>query len=613
MKMNYIYTLVIFTFLYSCSTSNSRKDNTYISNLDKATEGKSLKEIKKDITETLASFKSVLKIYNNPLFKNEIKDIKEEEYEPIFVKDETLVKESLNQFSSGVVFTQSFDEYQNRVNFRFKDDTKKAIKGLPKHIKETKEPFQVYYKEKDVENDSIANYGVYFGIDNSFGKMNFIDSIKVKHTLKYVAAYEEIELSKELPKVKYNGGEIILNNIEKNYVYFTTSDTIKSPIKIQAYNKEGKPLYRKSYSRSGFEESIGKEKMTRFVEFFEKLEKKLDNNKFPSVTDFKEYVKENISALDYFNDEDGYYHRYLYFKGNVDKVKLFFAKERKQKDTIFTAINTTKFSNRIMMPTKDSMLFFNKKLEQILRVKNTEQEQLSETFFEDANYYYHYDFNKKKIDTVLVYYLKAYKNGMVAIQENTIDDDYQLVNSENKKINNKKYNYLNEVGNNLFAYRDTKAFFISGAGTEKYLKNISKIEETNDDDISLVINDDEGTFNEKYGLLNNKGVVITPIIYARIYDFKEGITCVENSKGFYGGINKEGKVVIPFKYNESFYFENGLALVELEYVRKVIDKNGKTILGINSSENVEVRGEGIDRVFLFKNKKYNAKGNLISE
>ncbi len=606
-------TVLLISFFSSCSSSIDTKDNEYLSKIDETFEGKNLEQAKQEVSELLSTFKPFVSF--NKTFDRESEYIAKEDevYESEFIKDSVFVKKAINQFESQIVFKQSFNEYKNKVKLEFKNDSEKGLVKLPEHIKQKFSPKVVFYKDGTQKNKDFEDYTITgFGMEDGFGKMSFIDSIQLNYKVKYVSAFDEVEILKDTQELDYENGKIIIEDLKDNYIYFKTSDTIKSPVKIQAYNEEGKPLDNVAYSYSGAEKSVSEERIEKLVDFLENLKEKLIDEDFASMDDLKSYFKKNVSAFDYFKDEDGYFHRYLYFKGNVDKVKLYFPTETKLKNISFTAVNDTKFGDKIMMPVNDSVLFFNNKLEKILSAKNTDQDQLSETFFEDEDYYYHYDFIKKKVDTLLVYKLKVFENGLAAIQENTSNDDYELLSADNIKLSNEKFEYLYEKGNVLFGERGDKYYFITSSGEEKLLKDVTSFKEMYDDNFCVIFNKE----GEK-GIINYLGKIIAPIKYTDVNDFNEGIACLENSRGFYGGIDKNGKVVIPFKYNESFEFKNGLALVELEYVKKVIDKTGKIIIGSSDTEqnpeSVEELKEGETMYFMFKEKKYDSKGKLLVE
>ncbi|MDF2384057.1 WG repeat-containing protein [Nostoc ellipsosporum NOK] len=95
------------------------------------------------------------------------------------------------------------------------------------------------------------------------------------------------------------------------------------------------------------------------------------------------------------------------------------------------------------------------------------------------------------------------------------------------------------------------------------------------------------SFNEfsggKQGFINCiTGKEITPLIYARVEDFVEGLAAVMivdegGGKGKWGFIDKTGKVVIPLKYDGVGDFNEGKVDVLLDGKKMWLDKTGKPI------------------------------------
>ena len=88
--------------------------------------------------------------------------------------------------------------------------------------------------------------------------------------------------------------------------------------------------------------------------------------------------------------------------------------------------------------------------------------------------------------------------------------------------------------------------------------------------------------NGKWGHINKKGKVVTPIKYDYASDFSEGFAVVGKSEK-YGYVNKKGKIVIPIKFWAAAIFKEGLAAVNnIQYLPRwgFINKKGKIVIPV---------------------------------
>jgi hypothetical protein len=143
--------------------------------------------------------------------------------------------------------------------------------------------------------------------------------------------------------------------------------------------------------------------------------------------------------------------------------------------------------------------------------------------------------------------------------------------------------------------------------------------------------------NYKWGFIDNQGKIIVPLIYDRVYEFKEGLACVAKGgildtsgsysrykKSKYGFIDKDGKTVIPFNfdntssgcdYDAGFY--GGLAALSKKGKYGFIDKKGKVVIDFKFDEIIYGRGfmDGIKSGVLMDGKKYyiDKTGKILEE
>lgn len=81
----------------------------------------------------------------------------------------------------------------------------------------------------------------------------------------------------------------------------------------------------------------------------------------------------------------------------------------------------------------------------------------------------------------------------------------------------------------------------------------------------------------KWGLVNEVGQVVIPLIYDDVGHFSEGLVYAKQN-GKYGFIDKKGQVVIAFKYDDARNFSEGLAGVKKNDKWGFVDVKDKVVL-----------------------------------
>lgn len=81
----------------------------------------------------------------------------------------------------------------------------------------------------------------------------------------------------------------------------------------------------------------------------------------------------------------------------------------------------------------------------------------------------------------------------------------------------------------------------------------------------------------KWGLINQRGEIITALPFRRIGNFKEGLAWVHHKNGF-GYINTSGQIVISTRFSKAGDFSEGLAYVQQDGHFGYIDKKGKIVI-----------------------------------
>ncbi|MDO6855216.1 WG repeat-containing protein [Cellulophaga lytica] len=577
-KILYIITALL--AIVSCNKTQP-KNNTELNEFISALDNKPLDEIKEEVNTNIKQFESMVKFFNGS-FSNNIKTInkEDEKYEEPFKVDTIGIGKALNQFKN-VRFSQTYSDYKSDLQFvGTNNDNKNPIK-LGQGVTQTFIPKKIYYHDGEVRTDSIEDYGLDFHFTEKWGKAKAIDSIDITFKVDYIKDYDVVEISSDNPTVQYKGGEINFVKAEGNYIYFTLSDTIASPIKVQGHNEEGKVLDRSGYSNNGVAPDEQEDILTEMLGYFKKLQKKLNDDDFKDTAELQEYLKDNLSSIDFFNDNDGVFHKQYYYYGTVKSVKLFFKKNTKTEETTFTAYNYQPIKENdalVAMQTENAIVFIDSNGEPKITIQGVGGlENIGGNFYEDYNHFYHLNKAEEKLDTLLVYSVEAFSNGLIGILPEQESDNYTLVTQDNKPIGSKLYWQVKEVGNLLFGITyDNKYYLLDENAIATLLPNVNNIYKNLADDRIMVSNT-----NSKIGFINSKG-----------------------------------KLVIPFKYTDAKDFEDGITAVELNGTYKLIDTNGKVLVDTKEDDfDFLKEDENKKRIYSFNygRVKYNYKGELIEE
>ncbi len=603
---------IFFVFLSCTNAQDSANEevNNFIAELD----DKSIDEIKEEINNNIKSFENFAKFFEGYGFSNKIEKIgkEDEKFETAFEIDTTNIDKLLRQFNH-IKFEQSFSEYTTELEFGFKENEYQRLMKLGAGIAQRFIPKKIYYSNGSVRADSISNYEVSFSFEEEWGQTIPIDSVEVNYELHYSANYDEITISLDNPIVNYDGGKIELVKAKDNYAYLIISDTINGISEIQGLNKDGKVLGESGHSSSNQSPEKTEKGIKELLGYLKKTQKKLNNNAFKTTEEFQNYLRKNLPKLDYFNDKDDLYHKEIYFYGNVKEIKLYFAKNPKIRQTQFRAINTSVFGNYIQMPVEDGVVFLNQEGKEQFKIEGEEFNSLNSRFYEDDNFYYHLNTEKKLLDTLLVYHIEAFSNGLVGMLFEQEYDKYRLFDLENKQVTTNTFDILKEEEGLLFGEKsgriDEELYIIDSLGQGHLLKDVSEIGDSHE---GLIVVENK---NSKSGFMNSKGEIVIPMIYYDVAEFSDGLSKVKKTSGDnYGFIDKTGKVILPFIYESAYDFVKGVTAVRLEEGGyKLIDTTGKVLVEVKSSS-IGISTNFEERAYSFGNgEKYDTYGVLVED
>ncbi len=599
---------IFFVFLSCTNAQDSANEevNVFIAELD----GKSIDEIKEEINNNIKSFERFTKFFEGNGFSNKIEKIgkEDEKFETAFKIDTTNIDKLLRQFNH-IKFEQSFSEYTTKLEFGFKENEHQRLMNLGAGITQRFVPKKIYYSNGSVRTDSTSNYKVSFSFNEKWGQTLPIDSVEVNYELHYSANYDTITISLDNPIVNYGGGRIELVKAKDNYAYLTISDTINGISEIQGLNEDGKVLGESGHSSSNQSPEKTEKGIKELLGYLKKMQKKLNNNTFKTTEEFQNYLRKSLPKLDYFNDNDDLYHKEIYFYGNVKEIKLYFAKTPKIRQTQFRAVNTSVFGNYIQMPVEDGVIFLNQEGKEQFKIAGEEFNSLNSRFYEDDNFYYHLNTEKKQLDTLLVYRIKAFSNGLVGVQFEQEYDKYRLFDLENKQVTTSNYEELFEREGLLLGVKNDELHIIDNLGQGHLLKGVSRVGNSQE---GLIVVENKRLNS---GFMNSKGEIVIPMIYYDVEEFSDGLSKVKKIiGGNYGFIDKKGKVILPFIYESAYNFVKGVTAVRLEEGGyKLIDTTGKVLVEVESS-NIGISTNFEERTYSFGNgEKYDTYGVLVED
>jgi uncharacterized protein YqkB len=105
-----------------------------------------------------------------------------------------------------------------------------------------------------------------------------------------------------------------------------------------------------------------------------------------------------------------------------------------------------------------------------------------------------------------------------------------------------------------------------------------------------------------YGMINSKGVPLTPIVYSRI-EYEDGGYYSVKKNGLWGFVSKTGKEIVPCKYDGILY-SNAFLIVTLNEKQGLLDLTGKEIIPVINKNVFLCDENGFFWILVDDNKKY---------
>lgn len=607
--MTKLITILIFCYSFTTYAQifDNKTDNERLEEHLKEIEGLTLKEITDKYNanvEALEGFMSFFAEDESEEIKAVAKD--DEEYDETFSVDTTGVASALQQFKK-VELKQEYTSKYTAVNFSFVPKKFMWADRLGNGVDGIYIPQKIYYKNGKIETEGVKDYVVDFHFPQNWGTPSPIDSIVIDYEINYTNKLDAITLSNATPKVTYKGGTIELLKMEHNYAYVRISNDIDNYIASEATNIEGKAIHRYSSSTGVQPLDDGDDIMQSLLSYAKEAQQKLNANEFTSVDELKKYLRKKLTGVEFFKS-DGYNYQEGFYKGNLAQITLFFAEENVNKTTRFTAVSNNLNRSVIQLIDDKDLVFINNKEKELFRIKSNGRilEELTPRFLKDASNFYYLNIKKKRLDTLDVYNVQGYKNGLVSIAQKENSKYLTLFSSKNKPVSSSKYEWFDEYGDFLVGKNETGIYSINALGEESLLKGVERIRD-GEEGMLIIVNE-----NGQMGYMDSSGEIIIPMQYLNANPFSEGLAHVENKDHLFGFIDATGKIVLPFKYESVYRFVKGVTAVNEEGSFKLIDKKGTVIFNSNSG-GIGISTNNEERIYNLNGKKYNSKGEIIIE
>ena len=567
----------------------------------------SLEEIEEDLDKGIKELKSFEVFFETSRNEEKIKDFSKEEerFSSHFNIDTTKAAKAVLQFKN-IGFQQEFKNHKSLIKFTKLNSKYWSRLRMDEGMEEIFIPRTIYYKNGTAVSKNIADYKTSFFWGESWGNVAIIDSIQLDYNLKFIAKYDSLLVNKNSKKVKYKDGFIKIERLEKNHVYITISDPYAKNVIVRGLNSDGKPLSSNSSSSSSRSAKDSKNNFKEMISLLEEVQMKLKANKFKDIKALKSHLLRKSENLKKLEDNDGVYHKKIFFNGNLSSIKLYMITDWKTKNISFTAKRAKPFGSVILMQTATENIFLNgNNAKEFFKTNYLPIKSLGARYYKKEQQYFHLNLKKKKLEELDVAEVFEASNGLAFIKKQTTDA-FEMYNAEYKLISKLSFQKASDIDHRYVLGEDSNSvnYIINGQGKIKKLEGIRSLWELSEGRIKAL------STSGKYGFLDASGEVIIPFQYNNASSFSEGISTVSNEKLRYGYIDVNGNQIIPFKYEIARDFENGIALVAYNKNTYLINVKEEVIVrskGIGYS----VNGSGLNKTYTLGTKSYNALGELI--
>lgn len=129
----------------------------------------------------------------------------------------------------------------------------------------------------------------------------------------------------------------------------------------------------------------------------------------------------------------------------------------------------------------------------------------------------------------------------------------------------------------IFKSNGNGNYSIIGTDGKELFPSKYKITSLFHEGMAIVSNYDSTSRKETFGFINEKGELVIPFQFERVYDFHSGLARF-SAGGKYGFIDKQGKFVINPQFDDVYDFEKDLALIKQGSLYGYIDKQGKIVI-----------------------------------
>ena len=568
-------------------------------------ENTSLEELEKELDEGISGLKSFMGFFQPSQEKIQSIPTEEERFSEPFNIDISAIPLLTSQFED-IGFSQVFEAGKSYLEFqKIGNEVWNTIR-TEEGVAEIFTPKKIYFKDGTTTSEGISDNEISFFFKKEWGDMKVVDSVDIDYEIRYTKAYDSLLITKNTKKINYKEGVVKVKKLENNHVYLTISDDFTNEIYIRGLNSNGKPLSESSSSYAPTSDNNSGKELSSMLTILENVQSKLKKDQFKDTQQIKKYLRKQVSKIKPPKDNDGVYHKRIYFNGNVDKIMLYIETEEGADTVSFTATNNTRYKDVLINQTTEHIIFMDEQAKEVFRIDIKPLERIGNRFFIENETFYHLNMATKSLDSLTMLDVFETSNGLVFMRPHeekgffTYDATTlkQLSDVELETIWNVSQEYAHAIDSDKVNYT------INRKGKLKKIEGVTKILEDPSDGLLL------SKFNGKYGFIDVSGEIIVPLIYNDAFSFQEGLAIVENDKGLSGYVDTKNNIVIPLTYISAKPFENGIAFVETGDEYQLIDKTGKIVVA-TKSRRYFANGSGKMKTHNLGGKEYDAFGKLI--
>jgi len=579
----------------------------------KQLDGKSLDEARdmlKEENEKVTSFIHFMKNFEDEKPQH-FKPGEEKEGIPFSVPDTAQLETAYKLSVSDIGFNQT---YYPTYSLLEPDGASLRKSSLDNPVFTTRE---IYFhdgtkKSEELELDGFKRLNTFKTVDSALVEANYSYPLKT-------AAFE---LDRQHDKTSFKGSSLKVVHIKDNCVRVAMEkEAYQSYLDMEAFNKEGKLLDRTSYHKGPDGDGNVDKLLKDYSEVVEEILKKLEQGAYKDMIALKKDILDKMPGVTPFDEiEKGYVE--VYFKGNVDKIKVYL-EDGSKKVTVPLMLHNLEpnYTGMVLVEDEASNKFgfiATATGKMAIPFNYVKMRQITPWYFVSgdaaARQFYRLDTAARQLVPVKEF-ISALSASLVKVAHNDESNKYGVMTVTGEMLLPMEFDQvsIDPATNLIFANKSVEDGPVAGIttiydNTGKVVTGPYKIIDNFTNGLLLVTDKDGNNF-----FINPKGTKVIDLKgYFNIAPFKEGLALMENKDWKYGFLDTYGKVAIPFEYSSATPFNLGLSLVtrknnDVEEAA-LINTSGVPVVPFRVSSENSADGEGAAMEYTLQKKKFDAWG-----